>query len=132
MPAPPEAVYDEWTDAARLAEWMCPRPARCLHVAADPRIGGALRFDIEDSGELFSVTGSYLILDRPRQLSFTWNCTTWRDPDARSVVTVTIEPDGAGASVMTIEHALLPPPLVSQHARGWAAIAGQLAASMSA
>lgn len=25
LPAAPDVVFDEWTDAARLAEWMCPR-----------------------------------------------------------------------------------------------------------
>ena len=131
LPAPPEAVYDEWTDAAKRAEWMCPRPARCLHVTADPRVGGLVRFDIEENGERFSVTGHYLTLARPHLVAFTWSCSTWPDPSSQSVVTVTIEPDGDGASVMTIEHALLPPALAPQHARGWAAIAGQLAAALT-
>ena len=48
LPAPPDVVFDEWTDAARLAEWMCPRPARCLNVEAAARIGGTLGFDIEE------------------------------------------------------------------------------------
>lgn len=45
---------------------------------------------------------------------------------------MTIEPDGAGASIMTIRHELLPPPLVEQHARGWAVVAGQLQAQLVA
>ena len=131
MPAPPAAVYDQWTDAEALAEWMCPRPARCLSVTADPRIGGALRFEIEDAGVTFLVSGNYLTLDRPRRLSFSWSCSTWPDPTAQSVVTVTIEPDGAGASVLTIEHARLPAGLADQHARGWSLVAGQLARAVS-
>ncbi len=131
LPAPPAAVYDEWTDPDALAEWMCPRPARCLSVTADPRIGGALRFEIEDAGVTFLVSGNFLTLDRPRRLSFTWSCSTWPDPTVQSVVTVTIEPDGADASVLTIEHALLPSGLAEQHMRGWALIAGQLARAVS-
>jgi hypothetical protein len=46
------------------------------------------------------------------------------------VVTVTTEPDGAQASIMTIEHELLPPALVRQHAHGWAVIAAQLQAAL--
>ena len=131
LPAPPEVVYDEWTDPDKLAEWMCPRPARCLNVQADPRIGGAVRFDIEDAGQIFWVSGNYLTLDRPHRLAFTWSCSTWPDPTIQSVVTVTIEPDGADASIMTIEHTRLPPALIQQHADGWATIAVQLAAALA-
>jgi uncharacterized protein YndB with AHSA1/START domain len=126
LPAPPGIVFDEWTDAARLAAWMCPRPARCLNVEADPRIGGTLEFDIEEAGSTYRVSGNYLTLERPHRVAFTWSCSTWPDPTIQSVVTVTIEPDGAGASLMTIEHELLPPALVRRHAHGWTAISAQL------
>jgi uncharacterized protein YndB with AHSA1/START domain len=126
LPAPPDVVFDEWTDAARLAEWMCPRPARCLNVEADPRIGGRLGFDIEEAGSTFRVSGNYLTLERPRRVAFTWSCSTWPDPALQTVVTVTIEADGAEASIMTIEHDLLPPALVQQHAHGWTVISTQL------
>ncbi len=126
LPAPADVVFEEWTDAARLAEWMCPRPARCLNVEADPRVGGTVAFDIEEAGKTFRVSGNYLILQRPHRLAFTWSCSTWPGPAIQSVVTVTIEPDGAEASIMTIVHELLPPGLVQQHGQGWAVIATQL------
>lgn len=130
LPAPADVVFDEWTDAGKLAEWMCPRPARCLNVEADPRIGGTVRFDVEEAGRTFRVSGNYLTLERPHRVAFTWSCSTWPDPTIQSVVTVTIEPDGAEASIMTIEHELLPPALVQQHARGWALITTQLASRL--
>ena len=130
LPAPPDAVFSEWTDAARLAEWMCPRPARCLNVQADPRVGGMVRFDIEEAGRTFRVSGIYLTLQRPHRVAFTWSCSTWPDPAIQSVVTVTIEPDGTEASIMTIEHELLPPALVQQHAHGWTVISTQLASRL--
>lgn len=132
LPAPPHVVFDEWTDADRLAEWMCPRPARCLNVQADPRIGGTVRFDIEEAGQTFRVSGNYQTLDRPHKVAFTWSCSTWPDPTIQSLVTVTIEPDGAQASIMTIEHELLPPALVPQHAHGWSLISVQLATRLRA
>jgi hypothetical protein len=51
---------------------------------------------------------------------------TWPDPTIQSVATVTIEPDGAEASIMTIEHELLPSALVRRHAHGWTATSAQL------
>ena len=47
---------------------------------AGPRVGGRLRFDIEDEGEHFTVHGVFLALDRPRLLQFTWSCSIWHDP----------------------------------------------------
>lgn len=132
LPAPPEVVYDEWLDPVALADWMCPRPARCRGIESDPRVGGRLRIDIEEEGAEFYVTGEYLVLERPARLSFTWACSTWPDPRHSSVVTVLLEPRGRGQTLMTIRHTLLPPGLAGQHARGWEAIAGQLAAELSA
>ena len=128
MPAPPEAVYDEWLDPDALTEWMCPRPARAVHVECDPRVGGALRIDVDDQGTLFTVTGRFLELSRPHRLSFTWTCTTWEPSDPDSVVTVTLEPVGLAQTRMTIEHTRLRPDLREQHLAGWITIGDQLAA----
>src|ERR1019366_6653126 len=107
---------------------MCPRPARCRNVESEPRVGGRLQIDIEDDGVEFSVSGEYLVLDRPRQLSFT----TWPDPSIKSVVNVLLEPRENEQTLMTIEHSLLPPELVDQHEHGWTAIAQQLAEELAA
>jgi uncharacterized protein YndB with AHSA1/START domain len=131
LPAVPDVVRGEWLDPGALTDWMCPRPARCRHVESDPRVGGRLRIDVEDGGAEFSITGEYLVLDRPHRLSFTWTCSTWPDPGLRSVVNVLLESRQGGQTLMTIEHTLLPPELVDQHERGWAAIAGQLAAELA-
>jgi len=132
LPAVPEVVYDEWLDPVALADWMCPRPARCRGIESDPRVGGRLRIDIEEEGTEFCVTGEYLALDRPKRLSFTWTCSTWPDPGHSSVVTVLLEPREGGQTLMTIRHTLLPAGLAGQHAHGWEAIAAQLAAELSA
>jgi uncharacterized protein YndB with AHSA1/START domain len=131
LPASPDVVYDEWLDPDALSDWMCPRPARCLAVESEPRTGGRLRIDISDNGIEFYVSGQYLVLDRPARLSFTWSCSTWPDPSVKSVVNVLLEPCGNEQTLMTIEHSLLPPELVARHARGWAAIADQLAAELA-
>ena len=132
LPASPEVVYDEWLDPSALSDWMCPRPARCRNVEAEPRVGGRLRIDIKDGGTEFRVSGEYLVLDRPGRLSFSWSCSTWPDPSLKSVVNVLLEPRENEQTLMTIEHTFLPPELVDQHARGWTAIAAQLAGKLAA
>jgi uncharacterized protein YndB with AHSA1/START domain len=127
LPAPPPLVFREWVEPDAFASWMCPRPARATHVELDARVGGALRIDIEELGATFSVTGTYLDVDPPHRLRFTWSCTTWDDPSAESVVTVTLEPQGADDTLMTIHHAHLPDGQAANHERGWVLIAEQLA-----
>jgi uncharacterized protein YndB with AHSA1/START domain len=125
LPAPPAAVWEEWLDAEGMAEWMCPRPARPTKIELDPRPGGRLRIDVDDEGFELSITGRYLELDEPRRLSFTWSCSTWQPP-ANSVVTVTLTPHGHEQTLMTIQHAKLPPDVLDSHQDGWALISEQL------
>lgn len=132
LPAPAPVVYREWLDPGALADWMCPRPARCRSVQAEPIVGGSLRLEIEEYGTVFFVTGQYLVLDPPNRLSFSWSCSTWADPTVRSVVDVLLEPAPDEQTLMTITHTLLPPGLADQHASGWDAIASQLAAKLAA
>jgi uncharacterized protein YndB with AHSA1/START domain len=129
LPASPEEVYAEWTDPQAMAEWMCPRPARCTSVTLVPRVGGDLRLEIEENGTAFAVWGRFRVLDPPHRLEFTWSCSTWPDPTVESIVTVTLEAAGGDETVMTIEHRGFPAELVPRHEAGWEAIATQLAAA---
>jgi len=127
LPAPPETVYDEWLDRESLMEWMCPRPARPVHIEIDPVIGGELRFDIDDEGSVMVVTGRYLMLDRPHRIEFTWNCSTWPAGQQDSVVAVTFEAIRDRQTRMTIEHSRLASDVTNSHRRGWTVVAEQLA-----
>ncbi len=126
LPAPPDVVYDEWLDADGLAEWICPRPARPTKIELEPRVGGRLRIDIDDQGSLVQVTGTYLDLRRPHQLSFTWKDSAWPERESDSVVTVTLTPHGDRQTLMTIRHTLLPPGAADAYRPGWARVAAQL------
>ena len=128
MPAPPDVVFDQWLDPESLKDWMCPRPARVVAVTLAPRVGGMVRFDIDDSGTAVQMSGRFLAIVRPHRLRFTWSLSNWRDPTVVSVVDVTFEPVDEDKTLMSIEHALLPPDAVDEFKQGWAGVFGQLAA----
>ena len=130
LPAPREVVYDEWLSVESLMEWMCPRPARLQAVELDPVVGGRFRFDIVEDGGGMVVVGTYLTLDRPHTIRFTWSCSTWEDPNHESIVTIELSPIGENQTHMTIRHALLPPGTTTNHKQGWQQIAEQLADSL--
>jgi uncharacterized protein YndB with AHSA1/START domain len=130
MPAPPETVFDQWLDPESLAEWMCPRPDRCVGILVDPRVDGSFRFDVDHAGTLVVITGGFLTLDRPRLLRFTWTNSDWPDPTVSSVVEVSFEPVGDEETRMSIEHSLLPPHEYDSFHNGWTLIVEQLAADL--
>jgi uncharacterized protein YndB with AHSA1/START domain len=96
VPGSPEVVYDHWLDAEGMREWMCPRPAVPTRIEIEPRVGGEYRIDIDDEGKALSVTGRYLVLDRPKGVSFSWRSSAW-DPSApETMVAVQMEPQDEG------------------------------------
>lgn len=131
MPAPPEVVFDEWLDEESLGEWMCPRPSRCVAVTVDPRVGGRVRFDVDDGhGTLVLITGQFLTIERPNLLRFTWTNSDWPDPTVISIVTVTFEPVGPEQTDMSIEHTQLPAEQFDDFQSGWVGVCEQLAAHL--
>lgn len=128
MPAAPEVVFDQWLDPESLTEWMCPRPVRVVAITVEPRVGGSVRFDVDDSGTSVLITGRFLAIDRPHLLRFTWSNSDWPDPTAASVVNVAFAPFGDDQTVMSIEHSLLPPEEFGIFQNGWSLTSDQLAA----
>ncbi|VEG51419.1 activator of Hsp90 ATPase 1 family protein [Mycolicibacterium aurum] len=131
MPATPEEVFDQWLDPDALADWMCPRPSRCVAITVEPHVGGRVRFDVDTSGHLVLIVGQFLAIERPNLLRFTWSHSGWQDPTATSVVDVTFRPHGDDETLMSIEHSLLPPEAFDDHDLGWTRTAEQLAAVLS-
>jgi uncharacterized protein YndB with AHSA1/START domain len=119
MPAAPDVVFDEWLDPDALMDWMCPRPARCVAVTVEPRVGGRLRFDVDDTAATVLITGQFLVIDRPRLLRFTWSNSNWADPSLVSIVQVEFERAGERQTLMSIEHSLLPPEEYDGFHQGW-------------
>src|ERR1700755_1488625 len=68
MPAAPDVVFDQWLDPESLQEWMCPRPVRVIEVNVEPRVGGNVRIDVDDSGTRVLISGQFLTIDRPHLL----------------------------------------------------------------
>jgi uncharacterized protein YndB with AHSA1/START domain len=132
MPAAPEVVFDQWLDPESLTEWMCPRPVRVVAITVEPRVGGSVRFDVDDSGTSVLITGRFLAIDRPHLLRFTWSNSNWVDPTAVTVVNVAFEPVGDDETLMSIEHSHVPPEEFENFHTGWTVTFDQLAAFLTA
>jgi uncharacterized protein YndB with AHSA1/START domain len=79
LPAPIEDVFDAWTDPSTMAEWLS--PVGHAEAEVDLRVTG--RFKVSMIGETTRIehTGEYLVVNPPRELSFTWQSAyTGSDP----------------------------------------------------
>lgn len=123
--APPERLFDAWTDPKLAAGWLFTTPGSEAHTSEiDLKVGG--RWEIVDrrGGVDYRAIGEYLEIERPRRLVFTFGMPQFADGFSR--VTVEIAPDGAGA-VMTLVQEALPAEAIPALEQGWREMFDQLA-----
>lgn len=104
--AAPERVFDAWLSPDLLGQWMFGaklRDEEILRISVDGRVGGAFSFLVRRQGEEIDHVGTYLEIDRPRRLVFTWGI---GEGDSSRVV-VDIVPVGTGCE-LTLTHELHP------------------------
>ncbi len=104
--ASPERVFDAWFDADAAGAWLFATPGgMSKHVEIDASVGGGFAiYEQRDEG-LATHFGAYLEIVRPDRIAFTFG-TDRHGPS--TVVTVNIQPDGDGGSLLTLTHRLDP------------------------
>jgi uncharacterized protein YndB with AHSA1/START domain len=103
-----ERIYDAWLDPEKARVWMSASlksfglAGDVRRVEIDARLGGKFFFSDMRDGKEARHWGTYLELDRPRKIVFTWIVDESESANP-SVVTLTIEPEAEGC-VATIVH----------------------------
>jgi uncharacterized protein YndB with AHSA1/START domain len=130
--ASPETVYAAWTEAERLIRWFGPGSVIPDTVRADidARPGGRyhIAFD-NDRGDHHEVGGVYRELVPHVRLVFSW---AWHStPERESLVTVTLQPDGAG-TLLTLHHEqFFDAAARDAHEHGWISTLDKLAGTFA-
>jgi uncharacterized protein YndB with AHSA1/START domain len=122
--APPQAVFDAWTNEEVLRRWFHANPAWDTPEAlVDVRVGGAIRLVMRDpsDGETHGATGRYTEVDPPTRLAFTW---TWdRDKEGdglESLIEIDFEGQRDGSTAVRFTHSgLRDQPSARDHEDGW-------------
>ncbi len=108
--APPDAIFDHLVEPDKLMAWMG------VEADVEPWEGGLFRLNVTGAD---TAVGTYLVVDRPRQVSFTWG---WEDsphvPPGSSTVSIDLTEDG-GDTVVTLIHRGLPGGSDDEHRIGW-------------
>jgi len=96
--APPELIFDAWTNPEHLRKWWGPRRLDMVVCEVDLRVGGSWRFvHRAPDGQEFAFYGKYLDVDAPNRLVATW---TWEGmPDDEAIQTLVLEVVDGGTMV---------------------------------
>ena len=128
--ATPDELFDAWTDPESVRVWMCPGDVSEARARLDPRVGGKYQIDMVAPNATFEHTGEYLVVDRPRKLSFTW--ISMPTNNQRTVVTIDLKPISAGETELTLTHEGFPSAeSATNHRMGWGMILDKLAATLT-
>ena len=120
--APPATVFSFLIEPEKLLRWLG------VQGDIDPTVGGRVRIDVT-GGDV--VEGTYLAIEAPHRVSFTWGWTGHPDvPPASTTVTFDLEPDGDGTA-LTLTHAGLPAGVDDEHAVGWTYFLARLPVAVS-
>ena len=111
--AEPQRVWNAFTNANEYAAWIWPDEWNTT-CEIDLRVGGAFRVASEDRG--LSIQGIYAEIDPITRLVMNWTQTN-RDGD--SLLTITIEPDGDGTSLVLTQENFPDEASRADHERGW-------------
>lgn len=104
--APPERVFDAFLDVNIARKFMfATETGEMVRAEIDARVGGGFVFTDRRDGEDVEHTGTYLEIDRPRRLVFTFGVEKYSKEMDR--VTVEIVADGSG-SRLTLTHEMKP------------------------
>lgn len=100
----PERVFDAWLTPEIVKQWMFPQ-GNMVKAEIEPSVGGTFTFVDERGGELLEHTGTYLEIDRPGRLVFTW-ATVDDLPDTDRVIIEIVKTDSG--CELTLTHQIHP------------------------
>ena len=131
--APPERVFEAWTDPEQISRWFVPvdgwsAPIDLIGVDTTP--GGSWRVSmVDEKGDAYPAVFHYREVSEPNRLVFTTGAPD-HDPSDPDIATATVTFEARdGGTEMTYEGVTTDPGL--EEAAGWKAmferLAGQLA-----
>lgn len=116
--APPERVFDAWTQPDELRKWWGPSGVYCVAAEIDLQIGGEYRIanQLPDQSVLW-IAGEFIVIERPHLLVYTW-ALEGHDSVAEHV-RVAFNEHELGTSVVVTHTRIASPAVREQHEHGW-------------
>jgi len=123
-----ERVFDAWLDPAKASQFLFATPTgKLVRVDIDARVGGSFNITRRD-GEDVEHVGTYLEIDRPRRLAFTFGVPKFSAQMTR--VTIDLKPLPT-ACELTLTHEGVLSEWLDRGREGWGKILDGLFAHLA-
>ena len=121
-------VFDAWLDPKKAAKWLFATPTgQMVRVDIDARVGGSFVLTDRRDNEDVEHVGTYLEIDRPRRLVFTFGVPKYSKEFNR--VSIDLKPLPTGCE-LTLTHEGVLPEWLERTNEGWGKILAALAANL--
>ena len=131
--APPELVFDAFTDPDAQKELYADAPDWTVEADCDLRVGGRWTITFGPPGATPArETNVFQVVDRPRRLAY---ASTMTMPDGSTIDTameVTFQPEDGGTRLTVIQRGFPTPRLRDEFEGGWAGILDGLGRAVTA
>jgi uncharacterized protein YndB with AHSA1/START domain len=125
-----EEIFDLWTRPDLMVRWMSPFPGAVdCKANCDLRPGGGFSLVMRAEESSREVSGTYVEVERPRELVFTWMGPLTNN--VNTLVTVELTPRGDETDLVPTHERLPTSAIVEGHARGWGHILDHLSEVVS-
>jgi uncharacterized protein YndB with AHSA1/START domain len=118
--ASPDELFDAWLDPDSLSAWMRPKKIHRTTATLDARVGGAFEIVLHGDGEVYTHYGSYLQIERPQRLVFTWQSSGTHD--TQTLVTVDFIAQARGTEIVIVHERLPDADARAAHREGWSEV----------
>lgn len=119
--APPERVFQYFTDPKLFSTWWGPEGMTATADTLDVRVGGTWRTTMRSAdGRAMTVGGVYRAVEAPRRLVFTW---AWDGENGargfETEVTITFAAAPGGTKLVILQKEFETAESSDMHGRGW-------------
>ena len=113
-----ERLFDAWTQPDQLMRWWGPTGVVCIAAEVDLRVGGQYRIGNRlPNNDLLWIDGEFELIDRPRELIYSWRIGPASRPAERVRVRFMLQ--GSMTEVIIEHEKILTAEIRDQHQHGW-------------
>jgi uncharacterized protein YndB with AHSA1/START domain len=120
VPAPPQVVFDYWTDPEQVRHWLGGSAMNVPHASIDLRVGGEYEYKLlSPEGVNSRILGTFLAIQEPKQLIYTWIVENDAGRSPKTTVSIEFLDLGDETEIVIVHEGFLDLGVRAAHEEGW-------------